>query len=373
MSKKENNIQFTTSEGEIDLLALLKVLWVKRKLLIYFVSVGILFGLLFAFTTPKQYRVSSTLVPQVGSSTNKLGGLSSLAAMAGFKMDMPVSSELNPMVYPKILNSNAFKKDLMYCKFDFERADKPITLFEYFTQDKYHKFSLAGFIETYTIRLPEVIIRALTKTDDAGGASGLQSKSEILSLNGPEYEISKILTDIVFLSINDKDGYLVLTVNMPEAKATAQLGHHTLRLLQEYITKYRIEKAEQQLEFIQSRFDQKKKDFETAQLELANFRDKNKFVSTAVAKTQEEKLQSEYQLAFEVYSELAQQLEAAKIKVKEETPVLTVIEPISIPNKYFKPKRKNILILWMATSLFLGICWIFGQIYYKELKRKWNQ
>ena len=61
-------------------------------------------------------------------------------------------------------------------------------------------------------------------------------------------------------------------------------------------------------------------------------------------------------MAFEVYKGLATQLEQAKIKVKEETPVFSVLEPVMVPIDKSKPKRKIIL----GVFIFIGI--LFGLI-----------
>ena len=70
---------------------------------------------------------------------------------------------------------------------------------------------------------------------------------------------------------------------------------------------------------------------------FARFRDANKSFSSAVAKTQEEALTNEYNLAYSVYSELAKQMEQAKIAVNETTPILTIVEPVVVPIERSKP------------------------------------
>ena len=52
-----------------------------------------------------------------------------------------------------------------------------------------------------------------------------------------------------------------------------------------------------------------------------------------------------------VTSELATQLEQAKINVKETTPILTIIKPVTVPYKKSKPQRMMILFAFT----FLGI------------------
>ncbi len=137
-------------------------------------------------------------------------------------------------------------------------------------------------------------------------------------------------------------------------------------------TEFKIKKANAQLIFIEGRCAEKRKDFERAQANLAAFRDRNKSVTSAVARTEEERLQSDYQLAFEVYSQLAQQLEQAQIKVKEDTPVFSIVKPVTVPIEKSKPNRPLILIIWTFLGVVFAIGWIFGKQFFLTVKNKWN-
>jgi uncharacterized protein involved in exopolysaccharide biosynthesis len=127
------------------------------------------------------------------------------------------------------------------------------------------------------------------------------------------------------------------------------------------------------MEFIQNRFDEKKKEFEGAQAKLAGFRDRNKNVTSALARTEEEQLQNEYLLAFNVYSELAQQLEQARIKVKEDTPVFSIIKPVTVPLEKSKPNRTLIVLIWIMIGALGGAGVVFGRKYLPEVKKRWNE
>ncbi|MDZ7808047.1 MAG: hypothetical protein U5K71_13160 [Gracilimonas sp.] len=65
-----------------------------------------------------------------------------------------------------------------------------------------------------------------------------------------------------------------------------------------------------------------------AQIALADFRDSNQGALTNRARTQEQQLQSEYDLAFNLYNGLTQEYEQAKLRVQEETPVFKVLQPV---------------------------------------------
>ena len=138
---------------------------------------------------------------------------------------------------------------------------------------------------------------------------------------------------------------------MPEPIIAAELVRKSQELLQKYITEFKIEKVTSNLKFVERSYDESKKNFESKQAELARFRDSNKNLSSALAKTHEEKLTSEYNLLLGIYTELAKQREQAKIAVTENTPIFTVIEPVFVPIEKSKPSRISIL----AFFLFFGL------------------
>ena len=157
------------------------------------------------------------------------------------------------------------------------------------------------------------------------------------------------------MNVNDKEGYVTLSANMSEPIAAAQLASKVQTMLQKYITEFKIEKAQANLDFIDERYADAKKQFELKQGELAEFRDANRNFASAVAKTTEERLSNEYTVALGVYSELAKQREQANIQVKENTPVFTIVEPVTVPTERSKPKRGLICVAFVFLGGFLGI------------------
>ncbi len=92
-----------------------------------------------------------------------------------------------------------------------------------------------------------------------------------------------------------------------------------------------------------------------------------------MAKTTTEMLQDEYNLVYGVYLELAKQLEAQYIQVTEDTPVFTVLKPVTIPLEKSKPKRFLILFVWTILGGVLGIALVFSKGYITDFKRIWNE
>ncbi|WP_346857517.1 Wzz/FepE/Etk N-terminal domain-containing protein [uncultured Draconibacterium sp.] len=367
MTNEINNNQ--VSEDEIDLIALAKTIWKGRKLIIITVLIFMAIGVAVALLSPKEYSSSTTMVPQLSNNSSKMGGLSSLAAMAGFNLgDLNKSSgELSPYIYPQIVQSVPFQLELMNASYTFSAVDHPVSFYEYYTQ--HYTPGFLASLKKYTIGLPFVILSAIKGEDQTSGKT--LETNDYIYLTKEQEEVRKILANGVTLETNDKDGYVTLSVRSNEAKLSAQIAQKAQMLLQKYITTFKIEKASAQLKFIEERYADNKKEFEAAQAALADFRDKNKNVTSARARTQEERLQSDYQLAFDVYSQLAQQLEQARIQVKEDTPVFSIIKPVTVPLEDNGSGLMTLLI-WTFLGGVIAIGWIFGKEFLTSIKEKWN-
>lgn len=349
---------------EIDFVKIFNKLWLNRKFVVKVTTIFFIIGFISAISIPNYYTASCTIIPQSGQNSSG-GSLSGLAAMAGINIGaLSSGSTLSPSVYPKIMSNVNFQKELMYSKLNFNDAKQPITLYEYYTDKKYRRFNLLETIKKYSIGLPSIIVGAL-KSKTKGfetqkiSASKLTSTS-IQSLTADEKQVSNIVKGHLSLNLTNKDGSISLSSNMPESIAAAELVQKGLELLQKYITAFKIEKVTNNLEFVEKSYEEAKLNFEIKQRELAKFRDSNKSFTSAVAKTQEEKLMSEYTLLLGIYTELAKQKEQAKIAVTETTPIFTVIEPIVVPIEKTKPNRNMLLIAYTFFGFIIGSVIVFA-------------
>ncbi|WP_321298670.1 Wzz/FepE/Etk N-terminal domain-containing protein [Marinifilum fragile] len=366
--KNTNQTDIVRSEhdDEIDLIQLAKTLWNGRRTIIKTTIIFMAIGLFVAIFSEKEYTASCTMVPQSAEGGSKLGGnLGGLAAMAGINLGgMGGGSSIPPTLYPKIVNSIPFQKELMKTPLDIENQIGQVTFSEYYLDVK--KPSLLGYIKNYTIGLPRLILNGIRGCSNETVTKS--SRESVLSISQDEKKLIEILLSQLSLEVNDKDGYVSITVSMPEAKAAAQMVKRAQTLLQDAIIDFKTQKAMDQLTFVEERYVEKEKEAKNAQQRLANFRDRNKNVSTAKAQSEQERLTAEYNLVYGVYSELAKKLEAQKIQVKENMPVFMVLQPVSVPLERTKPKRAMILILWSFLGGIVGVVLVFGLNIWLKLK-----
>ena len=343
-------------DNQADLVELIQRMWINKVLIIIVTSVFVVLGLLVALFSPKEYTSACDVVPQA-SDSSALSRMGSLAALAGINLDqMQNVKTLSPLVYKNIMESTTFRKELMQTPLNFKEIDHPISFYEYCTNEEYNKPSIGEYIIKYTVGLPFVILNAIRgeQPSPAYGALNQSGDSSIETVTKEEYECLKALDNCITLRLDDKKGYVTITANMPEAVAAAQMAQATLELLQRYITEFKIEKVQSNLDFVQERYNEAKSNFEDIQSRRAKFRDANMNTTRYSAQAELEKLNAEYSLAMNLYSELASQLERAKINVKETMPVLTVITPVTVPFKKSKPKRVIILFAYTFFGVLAG-------------------
>lgn len=354
---KDSISEQNSEDQEIDLLEIIGRLWCERRFILKVTFVFVVLGILVALFSSKVYTAQCSIVPQTASK-NTGGSLSGLAAMAGINLGNMESGELlSPKIYSMIINSVPFQKDLMQVKIKFQEYEEPIRLFDYYTDEKYQKFSLLGTIKKYTIGLPGVIMEALSGKEEENLQTETVSGDSVMieTLSKKENACVKAIKTMISFNLNEKEGYFTLAANMSEPLAAAQLVAATQQLLQKYVTAFKIEKVENNLAFVESRYQDAERDFEAKQQELAAYRDANRNFALERARTNEERLKTQSDLLFSVYSELAKQREQANIQVKETTPIFTIVDPVTVPNERAKPKRSLICIAFTILGGFVGI------------------
>jgi LPS O-antigen subunit length determinant protein (WzzB/FepE family) len=355
-----------TDQYSIDLYSLVKTLWSGRKTVIWVTTAFVVLGLVIAFTSPRVYTASTVMVPQVQSKTGGIGnlvGLGGLAAMAGINLNSlnTGNEDMSPLIYPEIVKSYEFQREIIHMPMNWSGIDKPVSMAEY--GQKYQKGTFVGKIVKRIIGLPGTVVSWFRKENAVPAAIPGDALTRITK---EEKELWEELSRSIVLSVDKKNGYVTLSASGPEPLVTAQIADKAQKLLQQKITDFRIEKAHQNVAFIEGRYKVKKEEFELAQDRLASYRDGNAGTITNRAKTEGDRLQSEYQLVFNVYSELAKQLESAKITEKEDTPVFSIIQSVIVPLTPTKPRKFMILSVCLVLGVVLGAASVFATKNWKE-------
>lgn len=366
--EQQNLPQPAQNNDEIDLVDLLRKLWLKRKFILMVTGVFLLIGLFVALFSPVKYTSSCTVVPQNGE--NKSGGLSGVAAMMGVNLGTAMMSEgiLSPHVYPEIIKSVPFTLEIMQTPIATKRSNgKAITLYEYYTNKQYRDKNVLGSIKKYTLGLPGMLLGSLRKKSPVEETAFPMDSATVYTLNEEEKEIYEAIQGSIQVSTNPKEGYVSLSYSFPEAQPAAEVTDNLYRTLEKYVTSFKSEKLEDNLQFVEESYETARQDFLQAQSRLAAFQDANRRLATATARSNEMRLQSEFNIAFSVYSELAKQREQARIAVKENQTILTLVNPAVVPHEKSAPRRSIILVGFLFLGVIVACGWVLGKPYVRNI------
>lgn len=351
-------------EQEIDLMEYAQKLWAARKLLCKVAGIAVIVGVVIALTTPKQYTASVTLAPEMSKGGG--GGLSGIASMLGVGgMNMGNDADaLNIQLYPNIVASTPFILDLM---------DTPVSTMDEEQPDT----TLVGYLKEYTrSSLMGTVMSLPFKA--IGGVLSL-FKSEVVEtgekainpfhLTKEQSRIVQGLRSMIVANVDKKTGVTTVSVTMQDPLVAAIITDTVVVKLKEHITKYRVSKAEDDCKYWEQLNDQRRDEYHAKQKLYAEYVDANKNVILQSVRIEQERLQNDMNLAYQVYSNVAAQLQMAKAKVQEAKPVFAVVEPASVPLQPSGTSRKMILVGTVFLFVAAAAAWVlFGVDFWKKVK-----
>lgn len=332
-------------EAEIDLLELARKLWDARKRILKWCGIGALVGIVVAFSIPKEYSVTVKLAPEVSNMKQSMGGLGDLAAMAGFNFGSGASSDaVSPSLYPDIVESVPFATDLFEVQVSDKKGKVRTTVYDYLTEHLRRPWW--GTIISAPFRFIGWTLSGFKTKEDTEGRN-----VDPFRLTPKEHQAVRELNERIKCMVDKKSSVISLTVTMQDPLIAATLTDTVMLNLQNYITEYRTNKARYDLEFTQKLYDEAQEAYYAAQSKYARYMDANQNVVLRWVRTEQERLQNEMTLNYNLYNQMAQQLQLAKAKVQEVTPAYVVLQPSTVPLRATKPSKILILV---------GFVFLFG-------------
>ena len=336
-------------EDEIDLIELLKSLWSGKKLIAKITFFFGVLGIAASLMSPIVYSASSTFIPQ-SSQTGGGSSLSGVASLVGINLGGAISSaEIPPAIYPQILESVPYKRSLLEFSFKDPSEGSSVLLKDYLLNE-ISSTDVFGLIKKYTIMLPFTILNAIRGDKESNSAGSYSAMSVTLD----EDDLFKALGGILSLSVNVKDGFVSLSAEMGDPIICALVAKEAQKILQKSVINYKIKSASEVLIFNQTQLNLKKVEFDSLQNKLALFKDSNLNIIDSRFENRLSGLEAEFSLVSSVYQELAKQLEQSKLQVSKDTPIFSVIKPVTIPNKRSAPKRAQMVFIYLFIGIVLG-------------------
>ena len=361
--KQQQDI-YTDEENEIDLMDLLrKVIGIREK--IYkAVGVGLLIGIVVAISIPKQYTVTVTLSPEMGRV--KEGGLSGLAAsFLGSGVTMGDGTDaLNASLSADIVSSTPFLMELSAMKIPVPR-NEVVTLDTYLDEESSPWWN-------YVIGLPGMVIggvKSLFTEDEEEVMSSDKASQGTIELSKKELRKISTLKKMITASVDKKNSMTSVTVTFQNPMVAAVVADSVVNKLQEYIIDYRTFKAKEDCLYLEKLFKERQQEYYAAQQKYADYLDSHDNIILQSVRAEQERLQNDMGLAYQVYSQVASQLQIARAKVQEEKPVFAVVEPAVVPLDPSGTSKKIYVLVFIFLCVCIVIFWnLLGNDFFNKLK-----
>ena len=362
MQENINNQPYYDEESEIDIMELVAKLWKRRSFIIKWCICGAIFGLVLGFSIPKTYKAGVTLAPEMQQKTSS--GVSSIASMMGVNLNNSVDA-ISVEMFPDVVHSTPFIFELFDLPVTFERKDSVITvpLIEYMKE--YQKSPWWTPVLKFPFKVLGWCIDLVIPSEEECIGGTLNPNN----LPKKERRVIKFFDENIMVNVDKKSYKTQMSLEMQDPLVVANVMEAIVENLKDYMSDYRTSKSRQDVENLEVICEQRKADYYEAQQAYAKYIDANKNVILQSANAERERLQQEMNLAYQVYSQVATQLEGARIQAEQAKPVFVIIDPVIVPIKKAAPSKAKLLVIWTFLAGCCAAGWVlFGDEYWKKLK-----
>jgi len=315
-------------DDEIDIIQIVKTIWKGRKFIVILSSFFVFMGVAAALLSPIVYTSTSTFILS-GGSDDKSSRFGGVASLVGINLGgMGSESEIPASMYPKVGESVEFKRLLLEEFIDEGKA-----------------INLKNFLIDYNDVNPEDFV--------------INDNNFFVSKG--EYGLFKLLDEIILISVNEKDGFVSISANMPTSEYAANTCFNARKILQNIIINNKIKSAKENLSFTEEQLSLKKIEFDNIQNKIAYFQDSNLNIINSKYENELNMLKAEFQIINSVYTELSKQMEQSKLQVNKDTPVFSVVNEVSMPVERSSPKRAQMVLIYGFVGLIVSILYVIAK------------
>ncbi len=320
---------------EYSLNDLFDIILKNKSFLAKFSIFCVLVTIIYVLVVSPLYLSKAKVLTNTGN-TNSVGKISSLASQFGVNLgdSQNAGSDFSPEVYIEILNSRKLFDELTSLSFNIKDNDdnslSEITLFEYL----------------------------------------IDKSSDDFKEKDKEYAFEEFYDSVIKSSKNLDSSSISIEVRTTNKDFSYQLLKSIVSILNKIQLDFKTEKIKSKKEFILKQIESTSQDLEVVEDEWISVQKSNISPKSPALILKEEKLKREVVILTNVYTNLKNELEIAKIEEVEQNKSVDVIDPPNYPVLKDWPKRKNMVIQSFVLSIIFGISIILMIEYFSSKSKK---
>jgi uncharacterized protein involved in exopolysaccharide biosynthesis len=340
---EQNQIQSQSRKPQpIDFGAIWQALKKNRKLYYVVLPVAFVVAIVIAKSIPTYYKCEVILAPEAGGGSGSMGQLASLASSFGVSLGGGGNAggdAITPTLYPDLMKSTDFKTSLFPIKLHGKKDKTSMTYYDYLKNE----WKEPWWEDFFGLMAPE-------KKQDT-----LVNNFE---LTGEQARIAGMIMKNVVCKIDKKTNLISINVTTQDPYITALLADSVKTRLQDFLTEYRTQKANHDLEYAEMLQVQAKKDYEHARQKYVEFVDANQDIVLESIRQKQTDLENDLQLQYNNYNTLSAQVLAYKAKVQEATPAFTTLQRATVPLGPAGPQKNRIIMICIFMAVVITTLYV---------------
>jgi len=340
----------------IDIRDIIKIVLSKKKLFIKTLACAFVLSCLWIFPKPRTYETSVTVAPEMAD-LQEAGSLSSLASSFGINLnDMATTDAFYPDIYPDIIATNEFIAGLM--KVRIKTIDGAIDT-DYYTYLKKHR--KVAFYQKPFIWFSSLISKISKSEPSKVSSDSINSTNgfNTFMLNKKDALLFDLVRNDVSCEVDKKNGIITISAKAQDPLVCALIADSARIHLQEFITRYRTNKAKIDYDYYKKLATEAKEELFIAQKAFSDYCDSHMNIIRQAEQSKRDALENELSIKLTTYNTLYTQMMAAHSKIQEATPAFSLLKSASVPIKASAPKRMIFVIFMLFLTAIGTTIYIF--------------
>ena len=325
-----------------------------RKLYGWVMLAVIVLTAIWIYSVPRTYTAQTALAPEVQQQSAALGGLSMIASQLGMDLgNAQTTDAISPTLYPELMNDNKFVVELLKIQLHTSDSPTPKSYYTYLTKDRK---------QSWMADIKDALVAKFGKPE----LPQSPFKNPYM-LNKENEHIVEQIRDEINISVDRQTGVINVFATAQDPVACKLLADSCTEHLKVFIVKYRTSKAQKDVLHYRQLMRDAQRQYERVRRKYAASADANQDVILESVRSEVEDMENDMQLKYNQYTAMSTQYEAAIAKLREQTPVFTVLQGASVPVKPSGPKRVLTILGMMLFTFFALTAGLVARDLLKEI------
>lgn len=350
MEETKHTANETAQPETVNLQVLLRPLWQHRKVFYWVLPITLVVSYLLILCVPQYYTCSVKLAPETQHAGSS-GTLQALASSFGFDMqNMTNEDALRPQIYPDIISSPNFLITLFDTHVSTADGTFDGTYYTYLSKRNRGPFWDRWKIVIRSWLAPaskEVVLPANRKTDNG---------VDVFCLNKQQTSVVQSMQSNIQCTIDKKTDIITFTIKAQDPLVSAIMADSVCTALQTFVTDYRTKKNRTDLHYYEGVLREAYQEYHNASQLYVSYIDSHSNIKLERYRIEAQNLETEMQLKHSAYTSFQKQYLATQARLQENTPVYTVLQSASIPQKPAGPRRMLFVLAMLVLAMAVTSC-----------------